>query len=169
MKNFSADFWIKHLKLTKHPEGGYFKEVYRSNEIINIKGLPTRYQSYRNFSTSIYFLIKSDEFSAFHRILSDETWHFYSGSPLRIYLLGTGKTAKELILGDDPEQSQFFQFTIPKGWWFAAQPIQPDTFSLVGCTVSPGFDFEDFELAKKENLIKLYPKNIQLIEKMCIA
>ena len=168
MKNKSADYWIRTLKLKKHPEGGYFTEVYRSNEVINVKGLPQRYQSFRNFSTSIYFLLKGNEFSAFHRILSDETWHFYSGCPLRIFLLGPNQTAKELILGSEPENDQVFQFTIPRGWWFAAQPILHDSFSLCGCTVSPGFDFEDFELAQKQLLIQRYPRQSHLIERMCI-
>lgn len=168
MTNHSADFWIKHLQLKKHPEGGYFREVYRSNEVVNVKGLPSRYQSFRSFSTAIYFLIKSNEFSAFHRILSDECWHFYAGCPVRIYLLGPNQTAKELVIGNDPEENQLFQFTIPKGWWFAAQPIHPDSYSLVGCTVSPGFDFEDFELAKKLTLLKRYPNQSKLIEAFCI-
>jgi len=119
----SASFWIKHLSLTKHPEGGWFREVYRSCEIISKKGLPARYSGFRNFSTSIYYLLESREFSAFHRIASDEIWHFYKGSPLSIYIINPSGNMMRVVLGSDPTQNQLFQFTIPKGHWFAAHNI----------------------------------------------
>ena len=88
----TAVYWINHLKLQEHPEGGYFREVYRSGEFIQKKGLPVRYSSFRAFSTSIYFLLKGTQFSAFHRLKSDEIWHFHYGSTITIYLLhSTGK------------------------------------------------------------------------------
>ena len=116
----TAQFWIQHLKLTQHPEGGYFREVYRSDEIIHKKGLPERYSSFRSFSTSIYFLLESNKFSAFHRIKSDETWHFYKGSPLLLYIILSNGKLITVRLGQNPENKELFQFTIPKGSWFAA-------------------------------------------------
>ncbi len=164
----TADYWIDQLKLTKHPEGGYFKEVYRSNEVINIKGLPDRYTSYRNFSTAIYFLLRSNEFSAFHRLRSDETWHFYAGTPLILFIIDPAGKLRKIRLGTEPEQKDQLQVTIPRGCWFAARVEQKESYALMGCTVSPGFDFEDFELGKKSALIKKYPQHKKLIDQMTI-
>ncbi|HPE56166.1 MAG TPA: cupin domain-containing protein [Bacteroidales bacterium] len=163
----SAEYWIQHLKLKKHPEGGYFKEVYRSNEVINIKGLPDRYTSFRNISTSIYFLLKSDEFSAFHRLKSDETWHFYLGSSLVLYIIDHSGKMRKLVLGNQPGDSNL-QFTIPRGYWFAAKVESPGSYALMGCTVAPGFDFEDFELGKRSELITRYPQYKSLIDELTI-
>lgn len=159
----TADFWINHLQLKAHPEGGYFKEVYRSGEFIQKRGLPSRYNSFRSFSTSIYFLLKSHEFSAFHRLKSDEGWHFYKGSPLQVHILLPGGKLVNLVLGGTPTRKEHLQFTIPKGSWFAAKPIEKDSYSLIGCTVAPGFDFDDFELAKTEELLRAYPQHRKLI------
>lgn len=165
----SAKFWVDKLKLTKHPEGGYFKEVYRSNEIISKKGLPLRYNSFRAFSTSIYFLLDGKDFSAFHRLKSDELWHFYEGCPLLIYILFPDGKMATVKLGQDPSNNEAFQFAIPKGAWFAAKPTDPNTYSLLGCTVAPGFDFADFELAKRESLVKKFPQHSKLINELTIA
>mgnify|MGYP006295252479 CR=1 FL=1 len=164
----TATYWIDKLKLTKHPEGGYFKEVYRSNEIVSKKGLPQRYNSFRSFSTSIYFLLKSGEFSAFHRLKSDEIWHFYEGVPLWIFILFPNGKLATVTLGQDPAKQQQFQVAIPKGAWFAAKPAEKGAFSLMGCTVAPGFDFDDFELARQEVLVKRYPQHEKIIRQLTI-
>jgi len=164
----SAQFWIKHLKLKQHPEGGYFREVYRSDEFIQKKGLPERYSSFRSFSTSIYFLLESKSFSAFHRIKSDETWHFYKGSPLSIYIILQNGKLITVNIGQNSDHKELFQFTIPKGSWFAATPILSRSFSLLGCTVAPGFDFDDFEMGKKSELLKKYPQHTKLINEFSI-
>lgn len=161
----TADFWIKHLGLESHPEGGYYREMYRSGEFIQKRGLPTRYSSFRSFSTSIYFLLKSDQISAFHRLKSDEGWHFYEGSPLEIHILFPNGKIHVVHLGADPSRKQLFQFIIPRGTWFAAKPINPGTFSLIGCTVAPGFDFDDFEMADPATLIKSFPQHQGIIRK----
>ena len=163
-----AAYWIEHLKLKKHPEGGYFKEVYRSNEVINIKGLPDRYTSFRNFATAIYFLLRSDEFSAFHRLRSDETWHFYTGSTLILYIIEPSGKLRQIKLGNALANNNQFQVTIPRGYWFAAKVENPDSYTLMGCTVSPGFDFEDFELGKKSVLGEKFPQHKALINAMTI-
>jgi len=163
----TANFWIEKLKLSRHPEGGYFREVYRSDEFIQKKGLPGRYSSFRSFSTSIYFLLKSGEISAFHRLKSDETWHFYEGSPLMLYIILMNGKLIEVKLGANLENKEVFQFTIPKGSWFASKPLLSNSFSLLGCTVAPGFDFDDFEMGKREQMLKAYPQYSKLIINYC--
>ena len=167
--NNTAKYWIDKLNLKKHPEGGYFREIYRSNEFINKKNLPDRYSSFRSFSTSIYFLLKSSEFSAFHRLKSDEIWHFYSGSPIKIFMIFRGGEFRQYILGNDAEKNEVFQALMPKGCWFAAKVIKANSYSLMGCTVSPGFDFDDFEMGKYEKLSKLFPQHSQLIKQLTLT
>lgn len=161
----SAAFWIKQLKLKQHPEGGYYREIYRSGEFIQKRGLPARYTSYRSFSTSIYYLLDGHQFSAFHRLRSDEGWHFYQGSPVELFLLFPNGKMHVVKIGPDPTQDQHFHFVIPKGVWFAAKPLVSDQFSLVGCTVAPGFDFDDFEIANPDNLARSYPQHQDIILK----
>lgn len=162
----NAKYWIDHLKLQQHPEGGNFREVYRSHEFIHKKSLPNRYSSFRNFSTSIYFLLESHNFSAFHRLKSDEIWHFYEGSPITIFYIFPNGDFGRMVLGRSPEKGQVFQALIPKGCWFAAKVDELHSYSLVGCTVSPGFDFDDFEMGKRNKLIKLFPQHSQIIREL---
>lgn len=159
-----ARTYIKKLKLKKHPEGGYFREVYRSGEKIVADYLPKRYKSSRNFSTSIYFLLEGNQFSAFHILQSDELWHFYYGSDLKVYIINPegDLIVKKLGRSEDAE----FQITIAKYSWFAAEVEDKKYFSLFGCTVSPGFEFEDFELGKRELLLKKFPQYETLIRRL---
>ena len=138
----SANYWIEKLNLEKHPEGGYYKEVYRAQEIIRKDVLPARYRDDRNIATSIYFLLKGDEFSSFHRIQSDETWHFYQGTTLEIYVLQDDGELVKNLMGADFEAKENLQLTIPHNQWFGARVSDPTSFALVGCTVAPGFHFE---------------------------
>jgi predicted cupin superfamily sugar epimerase len=161
-----AGYWIKNLELIEHPEGGYFREIYRSPEAISKDSLPTRYEGDRSFSTSIYFLLIQEQFSAFHRLKSDELWHFYLGSPLAIHIIdedGNYSTAK---LGKDFEKGEVFQTAIKAGSWFGAAADDVSSYSLVGCTVAPGFDFADFELGDREELSKRYPEHRAIIERL---
>ena len=164
--NKSADFYIEHLKLEKHPEGGYFSEVYRSDEIIKNEALPERYTGNRVFSTSIYFLLKNDQVSSFHRIKSDEIWHLYEGGSLTIYVIDENGNLNKNILGRDIEKGETFQFTLPKNCWFGAELNDKTGFALIGCTVSPGFDFKDFELGQRDFLLNTYPQYSDIIEKL---
>lgn len=163
MKN--AEYYIKTLGLEKHPEGGWFKEVYRSAEEIRGEHLPERFSGSRHHSTSIYFLLTSDTFSALHRIKSDELWHFYEGSPVTIYMIDSAGNYSEIALGRNIENGEVLQFVIPHGVWFGAKVNISDSFSLVGCTVAPGFHFDDFELAERDELLKLFPKYKGIIER----
>ena len=151
-----AQFWIEKLGLQKHPEGGWFKEVYRSEEEIPVHNLNNSFSGDRNFSTSIYYLLEGNDFSAFHRIKSDELWHFYTGSSaIEILWIKNGQLQKSKV-GPDIENNEQFQTVIPKGHWFAARLIDTKGYALVGCTVSPGFHFDDFEMADNR-LLEEYP------------
>jgi len=162
--NSKARAYIKKLQLKKHPEGGYYREVYRSGETILPDHLPKRYKSSRNFSTSIYFLLGGSQFSAFHLLKSDELWHFYDGSDLNVYIINPeGELiVRKLGRSDNAE----FQTTLEKHCWFAAEVEDKKSFSLFGCTVSPGFEFEDFKLGKREFLLKKFPQHITLIQRL---
>jgi predicted cupin superfamily sugar epimerase len=159
-KNF-PHYWINKFSLLRHPEGGWFREVYRSDELISRQCLPERYSGDRNHSTSIYFLITREEFSAFHKLRSDEIWHFYYGSPLIIHTISDSGDYRKFTLGVDE-----FQITIRRALWFAAEVADKDSFSLTGCTVSPGFHFDDFILACREELISNFPQHKELIKRL---
>jgi hypothetical protein len=158
----SAEYWINHLSLSPHPEGGFYKEVYRSTEHIEAGSLPGRYGEPRVFSTSIYFLLHSRHRSVFHRLKSDELWHFYAGSVVTIYQL-TKEGLKEYRAGNRPERQESLQVLIPAGTWFSAEVKEPGSYCLVGCTVAPGFDFADFEMAHRTSLLQEYPRHRDLI------
>jgi len=162
---FSASYFIDKLNLQLHPEGGYFSETYRSDESVSASALPTRFSGDRNLSTSIYFLLEGDQYSAFHRICSDEIWHFYYGIPLLVYVIHPDGILDIMKIGNDPENGSLFQGVVKAGCWFASRPINQHGFSLVGCTVSPGFDFRDFELADA-NLINEFPQHADLINSL---
>ncbi len=164
MKN--AEYWIKKLNLNKHPEGGYFGEIYRSTETVTKSALPKRYSGERSFLTSIYFLITSKDTSNFHRLKSDEIWHFYLGDPLSVHILHKKTGYSRVTLGKDPEQGQVFQAIIKKGYWFGATVDKPDSYSLVGCTVAPGFDFDDFELARREDLLNEFAEYKEIVAQL---
>jgi hypothetical protein len=158
----SSQYFIEKLKLQKHPEGGYFSETYRSQKTVPAEALPEPFKGDRNISTAIYFLLEGHQFSAFHRIKSDELWHFYSGIPLNVFIIHPHGELEVMKIGDQLEEGCSFQGSVKAGCWFASKPINTEGFSLVGCTVAPGFDFEDFELAGPE-LAKQYPQHSKLI------
>lgn len=158
----SASQIISTLDLGPHPEGGYFRQTYRSSDRARHSVLPERFESERHFSTAIYYLLKAGEFSAFHRIKSDEVWHFYGGGPLELHLLqDDGHTC--VTVGLALERGDRPQFVVPAGIWFAARPAPLSPYSFVGCTVSPGFDFADLEIAQTNTLLERYPGNRDLI------
>src|SRR5271155_1623169 len=138
---------IQQFNMLPHPEGGYYKETYRSKESIHQNALPIRFFGDRNFSTAIYFLLEKGNFSAFHKIQSDECWHFYSGQTLNIYVIHQNGELEIIKLGNDVSNNETFQYVVPAGCWFASEPAENAAYSFVGCTVAPGFDFADFTLA----------------------
>jgi predicted cupin superfamily sugar epimerase len=153
---------ISRLDLQPHPEGGYYRETYRSNgEILD---LPPYFEGSRNYSTAIYFLLTGDNFSAFHRIRQDEMWHFYLGSPIELIEISSEGKVTTTHIGNDLEKEQQLQHLVPGGSWFASRLLPgAGDYALAGCTVSPGFDFRDFEMAKRADLIQLFPDHGELI------
>jgi uncharacterized protein len=158
---------INQYNLQPHPEGGWYKQTYKSNEQIPAEALSGRFGGNRAFSTAIYFLLEKGNFSAFHRIKSDECWHFYAGDPLLIYIIEQNSELKIISLGDDFEKGRSFQYMVPANCWFASRPAPKSEYCFVGCTVSPGFEFEDFELANATELSAIYPKHKKIIEQLC--
>jgi len=159
---------IQRYGLEPHPEGGWFKQTYKSNEQITANALPERFSASRAFSTAIYFLLEKGNFSAFHRIKSDECWHFYAGDPLHIYIIEQTGELKIISLGKNHEKGQSFQFVVPANCWFASCPAPGSEYCFVGCTVSPGFEFEDFELADVTELSLVYPRHKSIIIELCL-
>ena len=158
---------IQQYNLQPHPEGGWYRQTYKSDEQITAEALPQRFGAKRAFSTAIYFLLEQGNFSAFHRIKSDECWHFYSGDPLLVYIIQQNGDLRIVSLGNDFEKGQSFQYVVPANCWFASRPVPESKFCFVGCTVSPGFEFEDLELAKATELSAIYPEHKQIIEQLC--
>src|SRR5215216_3923747 len=158
---------VQQLGLQPHPEGGFYKETYRSELFVAQDCLPNKFNGKRNISTSIYYLLRNGDFSAFHRIKSDETWHHYSGGSLLIHSFDPSGNYQCRILGNDMSNGASFQLMVPAGLWFASEPALGSQFILAGCTVAPGFDFADFELAEKEQLATEFPKYKDLIYRLC--
>jgi predicted cupin superfamily sugar epimerase len=160
----SASYWINTLGLKKHPEGGYYRETYRSDAIIDTCCLGNSYEGSRAVSTAIFFLLVGKDFSALHRIKSDEIWHFYLGTSMALHIFCADEEYEKIILGTRPEKGESFQAIVRAGAWFGATLNDPSAYSLVGCTVAPGFDFRDFEMGRRDELIRLYPKYKTVIE-----
>jgi predicted cupin superfamily sugar epimerase len=158
----NRDELIDHFKMTRHPEGGAFAENYRSELEVSA----ALFEEPRRASTGIYFLLGQGEFSAFHRIKSDEMWHFYLGGPLRIVEMDPAGRLQETTLGRDIHQGQSLTHVVKAGRWFASHPAPESDFSFVGCTVAPGFDFQDFELADRLELSSLFPEHEATIARL---
>jgi len=158
---------INHFNLQPHPEGGWYKQTYKSAEYISAVALPERFTGNRPVSTAIYFLLEQGNFSAFHRIKSDECWHFYHGDPLEIFVIQNTGELTVTTLGNDISKGHLFQYIVPAGCWFASRPAKGSQYCFVGCTVAPGFDFADFELADEEHLASEFPQHNNLIRELC--
>lgn len=159
----SAGYWINKLQLTRHIEGGSYIRTYCSPLTIPGQQLPPGFKGSRPASTAIYFLLEKDQFSAMHRIASDEIWHFYYGDPLVVYEIATNGSLTEHLLGNNPENNECFQCIVKAGSWFGSKTKEGGDYSLVGCTVSPGFDFDDFEMGQRDSLLQLYPQHTALV------
>lgn len=141
------NYWIKNLELQVHPEGGYYKEILRSKDQVDQKAL----------YTSIYYLLDSDTKSFCHRLKSDEIWYFHQGSSVTLYLIDEEGNWSIKVCG--PNENEDLSVIIPKNTWFGARVTQPGSFVLVSCMVSPGFDFNDFEMIDRNELIEMYPQH----------
>jgi len=165
LPSHEARYWIEKLKLDPHPEGGHYRQTYKSDLLISADSLPG-HSGPRAASTAIYFLLEAENFSAFHRLRSDELWHFYAGSPLLVHVIDPAGGYSSLLLGNDPNAGQVFQAVVPAGHWFASHVADWKSWVLVGCTVSPGFDFADFELAQRTDFIRQHPQHETMIRRL---
>ena len=150
---------VEDLGLLPHPEGGFYREMYRSPTVVSAEGT-----GQKSAYTSIYYLLSGGDFSSWHRIKSDETWYFHSGCDVCIYFFDQNKELQTIQLGLD---SKCLQATIPANTWFAAKPISQNSFCLVSCAVAPGFEFADFEIGQRDSLLREFghsTNNIKGIE-----
>lgn len=151
-----AEYYIKQLGLEPHPEGGYFKSTFASEESVNS----------RKLYTSIYFLLGADDVSHFHRLKSDELWYFHGGSSLLVHVIDEDGNYVEHKVGLDIENGETPQVLVPKNSIFGSSVMENGSFSLVGCMVAPGFEYEDFELFTQSELLDKYPQHEQIIRKL---
>lgn len=163
----NADEIKKILNLEPHPcEGGWFRQTWRSEEMVPQRALPARYSSTRATGTCIYYLLEPSTFSEMHRLASDEIFHFYYGDPVEMLQLLPNGSGRTVILGNDLGHSQNPQLIVPKNVWQGSRLLPGGRVALLGCTVSPGFDYADYETGRRGDLIRLYPQFAELIEKL---
>ncbi len=153
----TAEKLVKLLSLKSHPEGGYYRETYRSDELIEKGALPERYAGNRRYGTAIYYLLTRETFSAIHRIKTDEIYHFYLGDPVELVQLLPDGSGCVVILGNDIAGGAQVQTVVQRGTWHGSRLAEGGTYALLGTTVSPGFEFSDFELGDRNELIRAYP------------
>jgi uncharacterized protein len=161
-----AAYWIEKLRLEPHPEGGSYRQTYKANLILAKEGLPQEFAGARAASTGIYFLLEGKNFSAFHRLRSDEMWHFYLGETGVVHVIEKDGRYSEVLLGNDPEKGEVLQAVVKAGSWFGSRVRDGVGFVLVGCTVAPGFEFDDFEMGKRGELVQAYPQHRKTIERL---
>jgi predicted cupin superfamily sugar epimerase len=159
--NKNAEYWINKLNLQEHPEGGYFAETYKSEKLVRLPG----YDGPRHSCTAIYYMLTGEQFASFHIMKSDELWHFYAGSSLTLYIIERNGRLSKLRLGADIDKGEFLQVIVKSCSWFAASVNDISSYSLVGCIVSPGFDYRDWKLGDIKTLVTLYPQHQSVIEK----
>jgi hypothetical protein len=160
----TAAYWIEKLQLTHHIEGGSYRRTYTASFNLAKHNMPSAFHGDRPVATAIYFLLEAEQFSAMHRIASDELWHFYYGDPLSIYEIDSSGNLTEHLLGNNPENNESLQCLVKAGSWFGSNVKKGGNYALVGCTVSPGFDFEDFELGERKDLMDQFPHHAGIIQ-----
>ncbi|PSH02748.1 MAG: hypothetical protein CXZ00_15870 [Acidobacteria bacterium] len=144
-------------------EGGYFSETYRSTETISQEALPGRHSGARTFGTCIYYLLEPGTFSELHRVASDEIFHFYLGDPVEMLQLWPDGSARRIVIGTDIEAGMVPQVVVPHGVWQGARLVAGGRFALLGCTVSPGFEYADYESGSRQLLSDAYPEHRDMI------
>ena len=158
---------IEKPALAPHPEGGYYRRTYQCGQVLTPRGMPCGFEQPRPVSTAILFLLRAGQYSRLHRIRQDELWHFHLGGPLRLVWIDKVGRAREVILGPDIFNGHALQVAVPGGQWFGATPAPGSGFSLVGCTVAPGFDFADLQLARRHELERRFPLALDCIREFC--
>lgn len=160
-----ARHWIEALRLQRHPEGGWYREVYRAKETVTRDSLPSRFTGDRCFATAIYFLLDGTEMSALHRIRQDEVWHFYDGTGLTLHVIDQAGDYSTTALGRNIDEGERLVTVIKAGALFGAT-VDTEGYALAGCTVAPGFEFEDFEMPSRAVLLDEYPQHRSTIERL---
>ncbi len=191
---YGPDYIIKKLNLVELPfEGGYYRETYRSDKIVGVDyddlentkanrfadlEPNNNYKGIRSLFTLIYYLLDGDRHSALHKVRSDEVWHFYMGSTVTIYILSDNHNdnnvgddngdskLQQIKLGPNIEIGEHLHYVIKGNTWFGAELDNKSSYALLGCSVSPGFEFSDFELGRRKELVAKYPKHEWLINKL---
>jgi predicted cupin superfamily sugar epimerase len=157
--------WIEALDLLPHPEGGHYRETWRAPLAVEAAG----FDGPRSASTAIWFLLRAGERSLLHRIRSDEVWHLYDGGPLALHVIRPDGTHEAITLGREPGLGRLPQAVVPAGAWFGALPAEGADWALVGCTVAPGFEFEDLELASRRALVTRFPQHREVVHALTIG
>ena len=153
------------LQLQPHPqEGGFFVETYRASSLLPEDALGAGYRGERALGTAIYYLLTPNSFSALHRLPGDEIFHFYLGDPVEMLLLGKKDTGKMITLGTDIEVGMRPQVMVPGGVWQGSRVVPGGRYALLGATMSPGFDFADYQAGAREELARQYPERVDLIK-----
>lgn len=161
----SADEIRKRLKLQPHPaEGGYFAETYRSEHLLEPEALPAGYPGARSVSTAIYYLLTPDSFSAMHRLRGDEIFHFYLGDPVELLQIKTNGAGEVFVLGQDIIAGMHLRHVVPAGAWQGSRWRAGGKYALLGTTVAPGFDFQDFEIGERSELMAEFPQFAEMIQ-----
>ncbi|MCR8561136.1 cupin domain-containing protein [Mucilaginibacter sp. BJC16-A38] len=160
MDEKNAAYWIDHLQLQPHPEGGYYREVFRSEIVVTGNDS----FKFKRACTSIYYLLEGNDYSGFHRIQSDEIWYFHKGAPLHVHVIDENGDHYPLELSDSATGN--LSLVVKAGLWFAAEIPSKTSFTLVSCAVAPGFEFSEFEMADKDKLTVLYPLHEILINRL---
>jgi uncharacterized protein len=160
-----AKYWIQKLRLEPHPEGGFYRQTYKAELILPRAALPG-FSGDRAACTAIYFLLEGENFSAFHRLRSDEIWHFYAGGGLAVHVIAGDGAYSQMLLGGDADAGEQLQVVVKAECWFASEMRDRRSWAVVGCTVAPAFDFEDFEMAKREELARQYPQRREIIRRL---
>ncbi|MFJ7850018.1 cupin domain-containing protein [Peribacillus sp. NPDC097206] len=161
-----ANYYVTKLGMEPHPEGGFYKRTFESEEQTSDQELSVEFEGKRKLYTSIFFLLGSKDISHLHRLKSDELWYYHAGSPLTIHVIDENGDYKERKLGINLDEGEVPQVLVPKNSIFGSSVMDEDTFSLVGCMVSPGFEFQDFELFTQEELLSKYPQHREVIMKL---
>ena len=157
---------VERFELVPHPEGGYFREVYRSATKLHHPGIPPGSPAERTAGTLIYFLLSGQDFSAFHRVrFSDEIWHLYAGGPLELQLIDAAGQLKRRRLTSDFLEGEPTTM-VPAGTWQSARLADGATYALGGCSVAPGFDYEDFEMPSAAELVERFPRHAATIQRL---
>ena len=162
----TPEMLIELLGLAPHPEGGYYRETYRSGETVPGESLPERYTGDRAHATAIYYLLTAGDCSRFHRVASDEVFHFYRGDPVLLAVLYPDGDGDTIVLGPDVRSGQAPQAVVPAGCWQGLVLRNGGRYALLGTTVAPGFDFADFEVGDRGRLVEEYPAYRDIIRRL---